>query len=254
MTASVSIQTAAANLDLHTLGVAAGYLGAALGVVMVIPQIVRTYRNRARPGVSALSWALTALSCFTWLLYGIRASVAPQIPGNVLLVSGAVVVALAVPASLGPRWRAAGLAGAALVLVLVASVVPPTAVGFVAFGIGIVSTLPQTLRSVFAPRAAVSAVSVPTWLLYAASQVCWLIFALLVHDLVVLISAVFILTSSLVVVVSERRRARRRGAIAASRPDPATAICAAPAQPASAPRRSVSDRTVSTDTIATRRA
>ena len=86
-------------MDLRTFAEGLGYFGSVLGVAMVVPQIVRTYRNRTLPGVSAMSWALTSISCFTWLLYGIRAAEPPQIPGNVLLVSGAVVVVLSVPSA-----------------------------------------------------------------------------------------------------------------------------------------------------------
>jgi uncharacterized protein with PQ loop repeat len=92
-------------VDLHTYAVATGYLGAALGVAMVVPQIARTLRDRTVPGVSALSWALTALACTSWLLYGVRAGELPQIPGNILLVSGSVVVALLVPSRVSVAGR-----------------------------------------------------------------------------------------------------------------------------------------------------
>ncbi|MCW2528065.1 MAG: hypothetical protein JWM76_2925 [Pseudonocardiales bacterium] len=196
MSASVSIQYV-------------GYLGATIGVCMVIPQIARTYRNRALGGVSVLSWALSGLSSFTWLLYGVRAAETPQIPGNVLTVSGAMVIALAVPSPVGRSRRAVAIALPAAVLIALAATTPPTALGFVAFGIGIVSMLPQTLRSLRSTGDEVSAVSVLTWILFGVSQACWLIYALVVHDLVVTISACWIMASALAIVSSELRQRRR---------------------------------------------
>jgi uncharacterized protein with PQ loop repeat len=186
-----------------------GYLGAALAVCMVVPQIVRTYGDRALGGVSVLSWALSGLSSFTWLLYGVRAAEMPQIPGNVLTVSGSVVIALAVPSSASRGRRAVALALAGAALCALATVVPPTALGFVAFGIGIVSMLPQTVNSLRRTTGEVSAVSVPTWVLFGASQLCWLIYALVVHDLVVAISACWILASAFTISTSELRHRRQ---------------------------------------------
>ncbi len=207
MSTSVSIQSemAAAHGGITALGDAAGYLGAALGVAMVVPQIVRTLRNPSVPGVSALSWALTALSCLTWLLYGVRADEIPQIPGNVLMVSGAAVIVLAVPSSVRRPVRAVGFGLPALVLVGLAIVLPPTAIGFVGFGIGLVSTLPQTIRSLTRPAGDPSAVSVATWALQGISQASWLAYALVRHDLTVSISASVLLTTAIVLVISESR-------------------------------------------------
>jgi uncharacterized protein with PQ loop repeat len=184
---------------------ATGYLGATLGVAMVVPQILRTFRDRALPGVSAMSWALTALGCMTWLLYGVRAAEIPQIPGNILIVSGAVVLVLAVPSATSVPVRAVQLGVPALLVIGLATVLPPTAIGFLAFGIGLLSALPQTVRSLTRQRASTSAVSVLAWLLRAASQLSWLIYAILVHDLPVMISTTVVLSSALVVVATELR-------------------------------------------------
>jgi hypothetical protein len=54
--------------------------------------------------------------------------------------------------------------------------------------------------------AAVSAVSPTAWGLRAASQAAWLSFALMVHDLVVALSATFLLTNALLVLLLEIRR------------------------------------------------
>jgi len=192
-------------MALHTLAELAGYLGSALGVAMVVPQIVRTYRFRSMAGVSAMSWALTALSCCTWLLYGVRTGELPQIPGNVLLVGGAVVVVLAVPSAATPTARAARLAAGGLALALAAAVLPAVVLGLIGFALGVVSGLPQLARSL-RRSSAVSAVSPLTWALRVASQACWLSYALVLHDVVVAVSASVLVTSALVVLAAETLR------------------------------------------------
>jgi uncharacterized protein with PQ loop repeat len=191
---------------LHVFAVGAGYLGSALGVAMVVPQIVRTLRDRSLPGVSALSWALTALSCVSWMLYGFRTGEIPQIPGNVLLVSGAVVIVLIVPSATSVTARAVGLAVPALVIGGLAIVAAPQLIGFFGLGVALVSAVPQTVKSLSRRVPGASAVSLLAWLLRAASQLCWLTYAIAVNDGTVTIAAVFILSSALVVLAGELSR------------------------------------------------
>ena len=192
-------------MELHPLAEASGYLGSVLGVGMVVPQIVRTYRHRTMPGVSGMSWALMALACFGWLLYGVRTAEVPQVPGNVLLVSGAVLLVLVVPSPYAVPSRAAALAAGGAALVVAAFVLPASVLGLVAFGIGLVSTIPQTITSL-TRRAPDSAVSLLAWAMRVASQTCWLLYALAVHDHVVTISALVLLTNALLILVTEKMR------------------------------------------------
>ena len=124
------------------------YTGATLGVAMVVPQIARIVRHPRLQGVSPLSWALTALACMTWLIYGVRTANPPQIPGNVLLVSGAVTVVMLVSSPSPRRSRALALAGAAAFVLLVATLVPASWVGYLALCVGLVSAWPQVYDSV----------------------------------------------------------------------------------------------------------
>src|SRR3954467_12959720 len=201
-------------MQLSTVAAASGYLGSALGVAMVVPQILRTIGNRRLPGVSALSWALTALACTSWLLYGIRTGEIPQIPGNVLLVSGAVAVVLVsgggalvplVPSRTSPLVRALGLAWCAALAGVLALVAPPAVLGAVGVLLGLVSGLPQLARSM-RRRAGVSAVSPLTWALRVASQASWLSYGLMLRDLTVALSATFLLTNALLVLLIETVR------------------------------------------------
>jgi uncharacterized protein with PQ loop repeat len=193
-------------MHLHAAGQGFGYLGAALGVAMVVPQILRTLRDRSVPGVSALSWSLMALACTSWLLYGVRTTELPQIPGNVLLVSGAVVIAFAAPSRVPVRIRAVGLVAAGAVLVLLAVLAPSSVIGAVAISIGLVSTVPQTFKSLARRGAAVSAVAPLSWLLRIASQSCWLIYAIAVGDVTVTISAIVLLLNATIVLGAESLR------------------------------------------------
>ena len=191
---------------MHSLALACGYFGSVLGVLMVIPQIVRTLKNRTLPGVSAMTWALTALSCLTWMLYGFRADEPPQIPGNFLMVIGAAFVAVAVVSTV-PAWsRGVRLALLAALVIIAAVALPPPAVGFLAFGIGLISAVPQTVRSIIGRRSPSSGVSVSAWFLRGAAQVFWLIFAVIQHDVVITISAIFLLSSCVLLVAVERSR------------------------------------------------
>jgi uncharacterized protein with PQ loop repeat len=192
-------------MQVANLAAASGYLGAALGVAMVVPQILRTLHNRQLPGVSALSWALTAIACFTWLLYGFRTAELPQIPGNVLLVSGAVVVVLLVPSRTSASLRALALVGAAVLIGSLGYFAPPAVIGSVGGAIGVVSGLPQLVKSV-RRTAAASAVSAATWALRVASQASWLTYGVLLGDLVVVFSALFLMTNALLVLGLETTR------------------------------------------------
>jgi len=199
-------------VELRTFAEGLGYFGSILGVAMVVPQIVRTYRNRTLPGVSAISWALTAISCFTWLLYGVRTAELPQIPGNVLLVSGAVTVVLAVPSVRSVGYRAIALFGAGAAVAVIAFLVPSGVVGGLGFAIGLVSGLPQLVVSL-TRRSGESAVSVLTWGLRVACQASWLMYAILIGDMVVTVSAAFLGASAALVLAAELLR----------RPQPAAA-------------------------------
>jgi uncharacterized protein with PQ loop repeat len=204
-------------MSLHAVAVGSGYLGSGLGVAMVVPQMLRTLGNRSLPGVSALSWGLTAVACTGWLLYGVRTGELPQIPGNILLVSGAVAIVLLVPSERAVPARAAGLAGGAVCLVLAAAVAPASVLGAGAFAVGMVSGLPQIARSVTRRGAGESAVSLPTWWLRVASQACWFGYAFVIGDVTVMVSAAFLLSSALLVVGTELAR----------RPAPACAVALA---------------------------
>jgi len=181
----------------HTLALTLAYTGAVLGVVMVVPQILRTLAHPTLGGVSPVAWSMTVLVCSMWLTYGIRTATVPQIPGNVLLVSGAVTVVLLVPSRTSRRRRAATLGAVWAVLVAAALVVPAHVVGYIAVSLGFVAAWPQVYESVATWRAGTrSGVSITTWSIKAVSQVCWLSYALIATDRPVAISATVALATA----------------------------------------------------------
>jgi uncharacterized protein with PQ loop repeat len=188
----------------HAASVAFGYLGSGFGVVMVLPQIIRVVRHPSLPGVSPLSWSLTALSCLAWLTYGLRTAAAPQVPGNILLISGAAAVVLLVPADLSRQRRALLLAACASAVLTAAWIVPAQWSGYLGFSVGLFSSWPQLYDSVGNLRARItSGVSVTTWALRIAAQLCWLTYAIGTTDVPVMISASVGLASSSALVVLE---------------------------------------------------
>jgi len=187
------------------------YAGSAIGVAMVVPQILRIVRNPGLGGVSPWTWAITAVSCSIWMFYGFRVGSFPQIPGNVFLISGAVAIVLLVPAAWSRRARAAGLVAVTAALLAVGSVLEPETVGFLAFGIGLLGMWPQVFETVWLRRGmGPSALSLTTQGLKVGSQLLWLSFAILSGDMPVLVSAIVALSTNAVVTTVEY--ARRRSA------------------------------------------
>jgi uncharacterized protein with PQ loop repeat len=167
-----------------------GYLAAAIGVVMVLPQIARILRRPTLPGVSPLTWSLNTVACAAWLGYGIRTWQVPQIPGNVLFIAGAVAIVLLIPSPYPRRTRAAGLAAAAAVEALGIAVLPAHTVGYVAFAVTMAASWPQVYNSFRSWQLRrPSGVSIQAWGFGLLSQVLWLLYAVGVHDTPITISA-----------------------------------------------------------------
>ena len=184
------------------------YLGAVLGVAMVVPQVVRTVRHPALSGVSPVAWSLTVLACSTWLTYGVRTRTIPQIPGNVLLVSGAVAIVLLVPSVWSRRRRALVLGALWSLVMLLAWTMPPGWVGYFALVVGLLSSWPQVYDSVAGLRAGTgeSGVSITTWSIKVVSQTSWLVYAVATGQVAVTISATVALSTALLLVTVESYR------------------------------------------------
>jgi uncharacterized protein with PQ loop repeat len=199
----------------HEIGFGFGYLGAALGVAMVVPQIVRIVRHPSLPGVSPISWALTVFGCLLWFTYGLRSGALPQLPGNLLLICGAFAVVLLVKSPTSRARRAVLLTLGAGLLEATAWAIPTEAVGYLAFAVGTCSTWPQLYDSIGNWRSHInSGVSLSTWGLRIASQVCWLAYAVATSDAPVAIGAcVAGLTGIVMVALESAARAPSFGTV-----------------------------------------
>ncbi len=187
-------------MNVHSFVLPLAYLGATLGVAMVLPQLSRTMRHPSLPGVSALSWGLTAVACLAWLGYGVRTATMPQIPGNILLITGAVAVVLLVPSPWSRSRRALSLGTSAAAILALAVVLPAQTIGYVAFAIGLVSAWPQLVESFANWRSGgESGLSLTTWSVKLASSSCWLAYALLATDLPVAVASAFGMTANIAV-------------------------------------------------------
>jgi uncharacterized protein with PQ loop repeat len=174
----------------HALAIGLGYTGATLGVAMVVPQIVRIVRHPSLPGVSPVSWALSTFACLAWLTFGLRTGAAPQIPGNVLLTIGAVTVVLLINTPMPRGRRGLLLLAVSAVLLVTVWVIPAESVGYLATAIGLSSMWPQLYDTVGNWRGHItSGVSLTTYALRMASQVCWLSYAVGTHEMPVGVGA-----------------------------------------------------------------
>jgi len=190
----------------HTLALTIAYVASVFGVSAVVPQILRTLRHPHMAGVAPLSYAVSILACTGFMIYGLRADVIPQIPGNVLLVTGSIAIVLLVPSHLSRSRRALMLAAAMTVVALVAFRVPVETAGFLAFGISLFSAWPQVLTTLRGSREA-AGVSLTTFTLRLAAGLGWLAYAVIAHDVPVIFSAgVMTGTTLLVLAVESSRR------------------------------------------------
>jgi uncharacterized protein with PQ loop repeat len=190
----------------HTLALTIAYVASVFGVAAVVPQILRTLRHPHMAGVAPLSYAVSILACTGFMIYGLRADVIPQIPGNVLLVTGSIAIVLLVPSHLSRSRRALMLAAAMTVVAVVAFHVPVETAGFLAFGISLFSAWPQVVTTLRGTREA-AGVSLTTFTLRLAAGLGWLAYAVIARDVPVIFSAgVMTGTTLLVLAVESSRR------------------------------------------------
>lgn len=200
-------------MDLSTFALGLAYVGSAVGIAVVIPQVLRTVANPTMRGVSPWTWALAAISCSLWLTYGLRTASMPQVPGNAVTIVGAIAIVVLVPAGWHRRTRAAALLGSMTALLALSTTLEPRQVGFLAFGVGQLAAWPQVYETCWTRRGmGPSAISLASQAFGIAAQSCWLAFALITTDVPVIIGAsLALVTFGLVTGVElSRRRAAAR--------------------------------------------
>lgn len=63
-----------------------GFLAAALGIVMFIPQTVQVWKTKNTKGISLVSFALFDIASLFWTVYGVLLHATPVIMVNVVLL------------------------------------------------------------------------------------------------------------------------------------------------------------------------
>jgi uncharacterized protein with PQ loop repeat len=200
-------------MDLNTLATTLAYVGSAIGVAVSIPQIQRIVANPRVAGVSPWMWAIVAVSCSLWMNYGVRTGTWPQVPGNTLIIAGAVTIVVLVPAKMG-RARRAGLLALVIALanLVAVTLMAPGSVGFLAFAVGLFAAWPQVFQTVWVRRGlGPSAVSLTSNALAIGAQVLWLAFALITTDVPVIAASILAIGTAGVVLGVEATRRRAAG-------------------------------------------
>lgn len=188
-----------------------GYLGAALGAVMGVPQMWRLLRRRDPAGVSPATWAVLSASAICWVIYGFTYPATPQIPGNsviAVLAAGVVVTLARLGVNVGPAVSLAAALVAATITALV--VAGPVAAGSVAAVASVWLRVPQVVAAWRAPS--VVGISATAWMLSLAAAGSWHIYSWLTGEWAVGAASGLSIAMSVAVVVLTRLRASRHHA------------------------------------------
>jgi uncharacterized protein with PQ loop repeat len=181
-----------------------GFVGVMLNQVFIWPQVWRA-RHRVE-GVSPATAMAGLLARSAWLVYG-------AVIGDVALVVGNVTVAVGFAILLFLLARAerrlAGRLFASAVLVLVAVglvALSQPALAVLAVVSAAVVNLPQMVRAL-ADRERLAGVSAATYFLIAAASTTWLLYGIVVDDLVISAPHFLLLPTALVTAVVARAQA-----------------------------------------------
>lgn len=168
-------------MSIGSIALMCSYVGMLLTAAAAAPQIVLVWRRQNVTGLSYLSWSLSLGSYVTWAIYGIMRPVYAQIPGNAVAAGGAVIViALMVNHHL-PVWKPVLVLSSLLLIATISTVIfGSNGVGWCAFALSTVRTIPQLSRAARHPDAA--GVSIAGWAVTAVGAFSWLTYALLDHD------------------------------------------------------------------------
>jgi uncharacterized protein with PQ loop repeat len=181
-----------------------GLLAGCIGISTSWPQVWRLWVGRRHAGLSLTANVLGVLYTIGWLLYGIASHSAVQIAttmvglvGGVLILAGHVRLSRPRPTAWVPLLLA-GLTGLGL-----AASMGRTTIGLVASASTITGVLPQVVLLARARRAGVinaQGVSRLRWLLAATCNGSWVVYGLIVGDVVIFGNSAIIAALALSVV------------------------------------------------------
>jgi uncharacterized protein with PQ loop repeat len=213
------VLTAAIVTSTHTVPPLAnicGFAAGCIGVSMSWPQAWRLWVGRRHAGLSLTANTVGVLYTVGWLLYGVASHSAVQIISCVLgLLGGVAILVGHLVLSRPPvkRWLPLLVTGL-VVLGLVASL-GRTTMGLVASVATITGVLPQVghlVRDRRAGHADARGVSRLRWLLSAGCNGLWVVYGVIVGDVVIIGNSSIIATLAILVVVLATPRTYRRAA------------------------------------------
>jgi uncharacterized protein with PQ loop repeat len=186
-----------------------GLIGTLLGLFRPAPQLVRLLRARESSGVSVDTAASSCIVSFGWAIYGVLTG-----QPFVSLATGAsgLIFAMITITALRYGRRVSELKiapGWFVVLLLSGLVFGKNGLGFVLPVSVLVSNMPQI--NVAYREGTLKGLSLGTWLLSMSDGLVWGTYALLLHDISIMVYGIFQLTTSgLIVAFKLARQANKK--------------------------------------------
>ena len=185
-----------------------GALATALSMMFIWPQVFRIYRNKTVEGLAPLG-ALQGMSgSILWATYGLSRGDLPLFGSNTLVATAVGLICLAMT-NHGVVSRkvlftvVVGVIGVGFV----SAAISPTLVGAVAFVVGALSIIPQTVKALRDPNLFSVSVSSNTLLFFTSSA--WLVYGLMIGDALVATPNFLVIPCSAIIVQRARASQRR---------------------------------------------
>ena len=61
------------------------YIATSLNIVMLVPQVVRTWKTKRTGDLSLITLVIFLIACLLWVIYGVAKSAAPVIIANTIV-------------------------------------------------------------------------------------------------------------------------------------------------------------------------
>lgn len=197
-----------------------GFLGAiatVLSMLFIWPQVLRIFRNDTVEGLAPLG-ALQGMSgSILWAIYGLSQGVFPVFGSNVLVaVAVGLICSAMVRHGVIARQTLFGVATAMIGLGFVTAAISTTIVGALAFAVGALSVVPQTVKVLRDPN--LNGVSVSSNSLLFFTAAAWLCYGLMIGDALVAAPNFLVIPCSAVIVqrahASQRKSKDQAGELA----------------------------------------
>ncbi|MBU3703507.1 MAG: hypothetical protein FGM42_03940 [Ilumatobacteraceae bacterium] len=185
-----------------------GIVASTLSMLFIWPQVFRVYHNDTVEGLAPLG-ALQGMSgSILWAVYGLAQTDIPLFGSNLLL---AVAIALLGVAMTRHGVLSRTVLSTVITVVLgvgfITASVSTSLVGILAFGVGALSVLPQTVKVLRDPD--LNGVSVSSNSLLFVTCCAWLSYGLTIGDTLVWLPNVLVIPCSALIVVKARASQRR---------------------------------------------